>query len=97
MATKSSNTYDMSAIGEGARLQILTDKFNGKLESIASVHKQDDGFTTTRIFHDFYVCILASTNRATQKAIDTQHAQALEQLEDIKASAIIHYTTKGWE
>lgn len=74
-----------------AELCIHTYKYGGVLKTVARVQYHNGGFTTTRYGHDFNRTYSASNARATQKAIDAQHANVLLMLDDIRREALEHY------
>jgi len=85
---------DMPEIGERHFLQLHTMKrYDGRLVTIASVNKRTaDGLGYTHAFPgDFLSKRIAEKVRATEKAVATQHASALQQIEQIRAEALAHY------
>jgi len=94
VAKDQTTTYPFSApsLGENFFLSIRTSKSNGRLLSIATVAEKSGSFTTYRVYHDYYRIVINGGNkRATQKAIDTQHQEAVEMLGTITADALRHY------
>jgi hypothetical protein len=84
--------FNAPSLGENFFLNIRTSKSNGRLLSIATVAQQRGYLTTYRVFHDYYCVVINGGNkRATQKAIDTQHQEAVKMLETITADALRHY------
>mgnify|MGYP000947375966 CR=1 FL=1 len=86
-------SLESSLLGENYFLKIRTDKNRntGRIESIASVHKLDGNFATHRRFQDYIEAIIYSDKRGTQKAINTQHEQALDMLDLVKSRALEFY------
>jgi hypothetical protein len=84
--------FNAPSLGENFVLKIRTSKSNGRLSSVATVVEERGSFVTYRVFHDYYRIVINGGNkRATQKAIDTQHQEALEMLDTITADALSHY------
>jgi hypothetical protein len=95
MAKDQQTKYAFSApsLNENFFLNIRTSKSNGRLLSIATVAEESGAFTTYRIYHDYYRIVINGGNkRATQKAIDKQHQEAVNMLGDITADALRHYS-----
>lgn len=85
---------------EGWTLKIRTDKYSGALKTLASVCRieRENGYTVEHFGFpdDFLMCLIEERGkRATQKAIDTQHAQALAMLPAIKQYAANHYFARA--
>lgn len=82
-----------------AVLKLVTSKaYNGGLASFASIEFHGDRFVTCELFGDFSVRLLYNrAARATQKAIDAQHAQAFtpERIADLKAKLAAYYAEKN--
>lgn len=74
-----------------AQLTIKTYKYYGHLLSRAHIGFLNGGFETVRMYQDYAQRVVDSQKRATRKAVETQHAEALAMLDDIKAAAIAHY------
>lgn len=95
MAQNRSDNFKFNAptLGENFYLKIRTGKnqHTGRIESIASVYEKDGAFETHRAFYDFFEGIICSNKRGTQKAIDTQHAEAMAMLDQITQRAKDHY------
>jgi len=101
MATPRQNDYPMPDIAPNAYLRIRTGKVNGCLKSIASVYAKSDGFETHAMGMgsggDYYQPIDSVDKRATQKAIDTLHDNAIAvYLEEVKQLARDHYVQYPW-
>ena len=80
-----------------AELQIKTYKNDyGQIVSAARVHFVKDGMITFEIFGDFSKTVLRIKGRATQKNLDTQHAQAFtpESIAALKAEVLAFYASK---
>jgi hypothetical protein len=74
-------------------LTISTYARNGAIVTGASVGFVQDGFVHHYLHQDFNRQVMASPcARVTEKAISTQHKQALGDLESIKAEAMTQYT-----
>ena len=89
-------------IGERHFLQVHTMKrYDGLLATQVSVNEQTaDGMGYTHAFPGDYNRRWAGEKvRATEKAVAAQHAAVLEQIEQIKAGALLHYGIElaGWE
>lgn len=84
---------------EGWTLKIRTDKYSGALKTLASVCRieHENGYTVEHFgFPDDFLTVVIEEHgkRATQKAINTQHAQALDLINQIKSAALAHYYKK---
>jgi hypothetical protein len=77
------------------RIETSKNKYNGKLETTASVCKGDIMMLEFQMFYDFLKTVIASEGRATKKRIAEQHQQALNQLVNIMLHAKAHYANKG--
>ena len=84
-------------ITDDKRLCIITMKrFSGNLTTTANVsHASDNGMYFYAPFSDFNKTLIATTERATEKAVIRQHNEALKTLELIKYQALDFYQTKG--
>ena len=95
MAHDRKNDFPFNAptLGDNFFLRISTGKnqYTGRLESKASVYEKDGFFETHRVPFDYFEALIYSNKRGTQKAIDTQHAEALAMLEQITQRARDHY------
>lgn len=74
-----------------AELKISTYKHSGNLMTRCTVHFAGGGFHTHRLYQDYSQVWDAQPVRATRKAIDTMHTDAMNNLETIKAAACKHY------
>ena len=85
-------------IEEGAaQLTLTTDKyFNGQIVSAAHIYFAKNGMITFELAGDFRKVLLRTRERATQKALDTQHANTFtpEVIEALKAEALAFYAEK---
>lgn len=103
MANDRNNLYPLTEINEFAELKVSTYKhpFNKQLVTVVTVHLAKDNFQTHKMAlgtggGDYRQIVIANAKRATQKAIDSQHAEALEKLSDLKQLAIDFYTANPW-
>jgi len=80
-----------------ARMELSTRKYdNGQILSAVHVHFLKDLMRTFEIYGDFRKTVLRTNNRATQKALDKQYAQAFtpEVIDALKAEALAFYVNK---
>lgn len=94
--------FDLPEISDRHFLQIHTMKrYDGLLATNVSVNERTaDGLGYTHKFPGDYLRRWAGEKvRVTEKAVATQHAGVLEQIEQIKAGALIAYGVEvtGWE
>lgn len=70
--------------------------FRPGIISVAQVCRVKNGFSTRKPFSDFGKTIKTTQSRATQKAIDSQHAAVFthEIKEDLARQAVAFYTQK---
>lgn len=80
-----------------AHLVLSTRKHtNGGIVSAAHVEWANDGFRTMVLWGDFSMTVKTQHGRATQKAIDTQHAEAFtpEKVAEVTDKALTFYAAK---
>jgi hypothetical protein len=77
------------------RIETSKNKYNGKLETTASVCKGDIMMLEFQMFYDFLKTVISTEGRATKKRIADQHQKALNQLAIIMVEAIAHYQQKN--
>jgi len=77
-------------------LSISTSKrSNGGVVTYASVvYFQPDGCMTMMVFQDFNKVIMETKVRATEKAITSQHTEAMKLLPSVKEAVEKHYNLK---
>lgn len=84
------------AMQDNQMLSLTTSKrSDGKISTIASVAKRENGFLTFALYQDYWKTINISEAKATEKAVSSLHAQALADLETIKADVLGFYEAKG--
>jgi hypothetical protein len=83
---------------EKAIMELRTDKgFRGGLRSSATVFWTNGTWKSCELFGDFSKTVMQNPNvRATQKAIDTQHAQVFTPaaIAALTAEALAHYAAE---
>lgn len=84
-------TTDITVDGTPFTLRISTRKINKQLATTASCHVRNGAMETHRVYQDFYARLLTDTVRVTEKAVTTQHNEALAQLDRILEMAKGHY------
>lgn len=85
-----------SATG-AAQMELSTEKYdNGRLVSAAHIHFVKDGMITFELCGDFRKVILRTLARATQKNLNTQHANVFTPaaIDALKAEALAFYAAK---
>jgi hypothetical protein len=82
-------------LSDSMQLSLTTMKrSSGQLTTTAVVAIRDGQFFAHRVFHDYNKTLLSSrVARCTPKALEAQHAQALQALDAIKDTINHHYAT----
>ena len=82
-------------LSDSMQLSLTTMKrASGNLTTTAVVMIREGHFFSHRMFHDYNKTLLTSrVARCTPKALETQHAQALQNLDVIKDTVNHHYAT----
>jgi len=82
-------------LSDSMQLSLTTMKrASGNLTTTAVVTIREGQFFSHRMFHDYNKTLLTSrVARCTPKALETQHAQALENLDVIRETVDHHYAT----
>jgi len=82
-------------LSDSMQLSLTTMKrSSGNLTTTAVVTIREGQFFSHRMFHDYSKTLLSSrVARCTPKALETQHAQALQNLDVIKDTVNHHYAT----
>lgn len=82
-------------LSDSMQLSLTTMKrSSGNLTTTAVVMIRDGQFFSHRMFHDYNKTLLTSrVARCTPKALETQHAQALQNLDVIRETVNHHYAT----
>ena len=82
-------------LSDSMQLSLTTMKrSSGNLTTTAVVTIREGQFFTHRMFHDYSKTLLSSrVARCTTKALETQHAQALQNLDVIRDTIDHHYAT----
>lgn len=94
-AWRADDAYDL---GNNKQLSITTHKVcSGNLVTTATVGTVDGAFVSHMMFQDFSKCIKMTTDRCTQKNVETQHKIATDMLDYIKESVRIHYAVNSEE
>lgn len=80
-----------------ARMELSTRKYdNGQILSAVHVHFLKDFMVTFELYGDFRKVVLRTRARATQKTLDSQHAQAFtpETIAALKVEILAFYASK---
>ena len=82
-------------LSDSMQLSLTTMKrSSGQLTTTAVVTIREGQFFTHRMFHDYSKTLLSSrVARCTTKALETQHAQVLQNLDVIRETIDHHYAT----
>jgi len=82
-------------LSDSMQLSLTTMKrSSGNVTTTAVVSIREGQFFSHRVFHDYNKTLLTSrVARCTPKALETQHAQALQALDAIKDTVNHHYAT----
>jgi len=76
-------TTNVKVEGTPFHLKISTRKINKQLATTASCHVCNGNSETHRIYQDYYQRLLTDAVRVTEKAVTTQHHEALGQIDRI--------------
>lgn len=88
----------LSALGATRFLEIRTYKRSGgAIVSTASVVKVEDGIVSFILFRDYRETVRIVKGMATEKAVASVHATAMDDIEAIKARATAFYAAKDAE
>lgn len=74
---------DIKVEGTPFTLRISTRKINKHLATTASCHVCNGNSETHRVYQDYYARLLTDAVRVTEKAVTTQHNEALGQIDRI--------------
>jgi hypothetical protein len=80
-----------------AKLELSTRKYsNGQIVSAAHIQYAKDGMLIFMMYSDFSKTVLRIKGRATQKTLDSQHAQAFtpETIAALKVEILAFYASK---
>jgi hypothetical protein len=81
-------------LADNRQLTVLTMKrHDGRLITSASVGVHDNGFICHRVHQDFSRRLIIESVRVTEKAVGTQHQQALDNIESLLAEITEFYET----
>ena len=76
-------------------LTVKTYKSNGRLITLASVGRLEDGFISHAVYVDYATRLCISDKRCTSKSVEAQHVNELVKLDTILNDIKAHYSKEA--